>query len=193
MVKLGFGIVKPFISLRHLFLNPPMPSLHFNPITCMHIIVCLHHVWVHIKKQLVSTNLLHDKHFLAHVAWVPKQIFKVFIYVGKMVMLVSIIIIMSQHGCTTVWLQVFGVSINEKTLVFNNDYVVHWMNLFLSFNQVWCHITPQLANFDKSFVNELNSTFGSLKSPSSKGVCILLWPYMDITMVGFLVFCRYKK
>jgi hypothetical protein len=159
----------------------------------MHFIVCLHHVRVHIQKQFVSTNLLHDKHFFAHVTWVPKQIFKVLISVGKMVMLVSITIIMSQHGCTMLWPWVFSVNINEKTLVLNNDCVVHWINLFSIIEpSLMCHIIPQLAN-PQIFCQETQYNLGSFKSPLPRGVCTLWWPYMDTTMVIFHVFLKYKK
>jgi hypothetical protein len=156
-----------------------MPLLHFNPITCMHLIVCIHYVQVHIQKQLVSTNLLHDKHFLAHVEWVSNRIFKIFIYAGEMVMLVNITIIMSKHGCTMVWPQIFSVNINEKTLVLNNDCVVHWINFFsIIESSLMLHIIPQLANFHKSFVNEPDTTL-EVSNPLHQGVfahyCDLVW------------------
>ncbi len=43
-------------------------------------------------------NPSYDKHFSAHVARVPKQIFKIFIYVGEMVTPIGISIRMRQYG-----------------------------------------------------------------------------------------------
>jgi len=46
----------------------------------------------------MPANPTHDKHFFAHVARVPKQIFKIFIYVAEMVTPIGISIRMRQYG-----------------------------------------------------------------------------------------------
>jgi hypothetical protein len=88
-----------------------------------------------IEKQFIQ---LLTWHFFTHVAWVPKQKFKVLIDVGEKVTPIDIKIGMTQYGYIMVWPWVSNVDVNEETLVVNNDHVVHQMDFFLPLNQVWC-------------------------------------------------------
>jgi hypothetical protein len=109
-------------------------------------------------------------------------------------MLVSITIIISQHGCTMVWPQVFGVNINFLKPWFS-IMIVLFIELFffLSLNQVCAPHHSITCKFPQKFCQWTQYNFGHLKTPSPRGVCTLQWPYMDITMAIFLVFLRYKK
>ncbi len=155
-LNLGLAKSNLFINIHHLFLNPPMP---YSIISYMHLIVGLHHARMHNWIQFALTNPSQDKHFFTRVAQVPKQIFKTFIHVGKMVTPIGIDIEMLQYAYNMVWPRVFSVNVNEEVLVVNKDYVVYQIDLFpIVEPSLMHHIIPQLTNLPQGSINEPNAT-----------------------------------
>jgi hypothetical protein len=104
-------------------------------------------------------------HFFTHVAQVPKQIFKAFIRVGKMVTPIGIDIEMLQYVYNMVWPWVSSVNVNEEVLVFNKDYV-HRIDLFPIIEpSLMHHIITQLTNLLQGSINEPNATWEVLDPP----------------------------
>ncbi len=95
------------------------------------------------KKQLLLSNLLHDKHLFAHVAWVPKQILKIIICMGKMVRPINVNVETSQYCHIMVRPWASTINVDEKILMIDNDHVVHQIIFFpLVEPSLVCHIIP---------------------------------------------------
>jgi hypothetical protein len=126
----------------------------------MHLIVCFYCAQVCIQKQFIQ---LLTWHFFTHVAWVPKQKFKVLIHVGEKVTPIDIKIGMTQYGYIMVWPWVSNIDVNEETLVVNNDHVVHQMDFFLPLNHgLVRHIVSKLASMNLM-------QHGEISNPTCKG------------------------
>ncbi len=123
-------VSKNFISLWHLLLNPLMPPSTLTLYVACILLYLKTMVRSACKKQLSSSNLLHDKHLFAHVAWVPKQIFKIIICMGKMVTLIDVNVKMSQYCHIMIWPWVSTINVDENILMIDNDHVVHWIIYF---------------------------------------------------------------
>ncbi len=121
----------------------------------MHFVINYNCNKVNSKCQFMPPNVSHHKHILTHVPWVAQQIFKVFVYVNKMLMLICVDVWLSQDTNIMEWPE---VQIYEQPMVVHHHCVVHAIRFLLPIKLTsmgW--IVPWLMNFDEKSINKSNA------------------------------------